>query len=183
MDRIIVFSLAVIAINIAVFLLVPAGDISLSFADFRPQALFLFQFMHFNATHLIENVAGLLLVALIAAELEMKFESFLVSYFVGVFIAVPMLAFFPDAIIAGNSTGIYSVLAAALVKARNFVPQKISLPLFAMFIFSLSIANFFMCGPCVNRLLKTDMFHFSGFASGIASRYRRTGAKRLLRCD
>jgi len=183
MNRILIFAFAIIAINMAAFAFFDSGQLSLSYSSLQIQNLFLFQFMHFSLTHLMENVVGLALVAAIAMELDMKFENFLKAYFVGVFIAVPVLLFFPGAIIAGNSTGIYSVLAATLVKAKNFVPQKITLPLFSVFIFSLSIANFFMCGSCISNLLKTDIMHFSGFASGVASRFRKSGSKRLLRCD
>ncbi|MFQ6009752.1 MAG: rhomboid family intramembrane serine protease [Candidatus Aenigmatarchaeota archaeon] len=181
MNKIVIFTLAVVLINIACFFTLSADVFALSFTDFQVYQLLSFQFMHFSLLHLVENIIGLAFVAGIAVELDMKFESFLMVYLLAVFIAVPVLSFFPGAVIAGNSTGIYGVLAATLSKARNFISQKITLPLFTVFIFSLSIANFFMGGVALNNVLKTDIFHFSGFASGTVARLQRRRVKRILR--
>lgn len=182
MNRIIPFTFAVILINIVAFFTLSSDLFALSFDNFQLYQILTYQFMHFSLMHLVENIIGLVLVAGIAVELDMKFENFLLVYLLAVFVAVPVLMFFPGAAIAGNSTGIYGVLAATLAKAKNFVPQKITLPLFTAFIFSMSILNFFMCGPlCVSKVVKTDIFHFSGFTSGVMARLRGKKSKRILR--
>ena len=132
LNKIFLFVTAVALINAIMFTADPGASFALSLADFNAIDLLMYQFNHFDSLHLIENLLGLVFTAALAIELEMKPEDFIFAYFVGVFIAVPLLFGFASGSIAGNSTGIFGALAATLLRARKFVPLYLSYPLFPL---------------------------------------------------
>jgi membrane associated rhomboid family serine protease len=156
-------------------------DFSLGLLRNEPWRFVTFQFVHLNSLHLIENVVGLLVVGILAAELDVDFRKFLMVYVLSVFIVVAAMAlFYPSAVVAGNSTGIYGLLALCAIRSRKLVPLKLSLPLFLFFIFSMSIMSMFSCGMCIPSFLKGEVFHFSGFTAGIALGMSQGIRKRLF---
>ena len=184
MDRILLFVLVICLVNFLVFLFVPnSSPYTFNLDSFlrEPWRLFTFQFFHINIFHLLENAVGFIFIALIAIELEINFKNFLFIYSLATFIVIlPLLLVFPFDIVAGNSTGIYGVLALCLIKARKLVSLKITLPLVVISIFSLSIFNFILRSTFV-PLFKGEFFHFIGFFSGIAlSLIPKAKAKYLL---
>ena len=68
--------------------------------------------------------------------------------------------------IAGNSTGIFAILAAALIKANDYVPIRYSLP--GVFVFMVAASSAFNCYNCGFSLSGSDVFHLAGFISGAA---------------
>ena len=141
--------------------------VSCSIGMVNPFNIFFFQFSHFDVLHLIENLLGLVFTAALAIELDMKHDDFILAYFAGVFIALPLLFVFPGAAVAGNSTGIFGALAVSLLKARKMVSVYLTFPLAALFIFSLTITSV-MSGNFALSVLKADIFHFAGFLAGAA---------------
>jgi len=169
---IILFVAIIIALNIFAFYSAPSEQFDFSADTTEIWRVVTFQFFHFDGMHLLQNVLGLALTAALAMEIGLNFREFTTVYFVGIFIAIPIAFLFPQAAIAGNSTGIYAVLAASLIKARKLIPQYITLPLFGIFIFSNSLASLLSCGQdCLNGIFKTDFFHFFGFATGAGAEY------------
>lgn len=171
MDRILLFVLVICLVNIFIFLFMPNSShytFNLDSSLREPWRLFTFQLFHINIFHLLENVIGFIFIALIAIELEIDFKEFLFIYSLVTFIVIlPILFVFPFDIVAGNSTGIYGVLALCLIKARKIVSLKITLPLVVISIFSLSILNFILYSTFMS-FFKVDFFHFIGFLSGIS---------------
>lgn len=166
LDKILLFVAAVSVINV-LFFFGSAEPVSCSMTTVAPVNLLFFQFSHFDVLHLLENLLGLIFTAALAIELDMRVEDFLFAYFAGVFIALPMLFVFPGAAIAGNSTGIFGALAAALLKAKRMIPLYVTYPLAILLIFSISLTSI-VTGNLALSALKTDIFHFVGFLAGAA---------------
>ena len=186
MEKILLFVFAVISVNILVFFLIPNSSIFMfNLNDFvrEPWRYLTFQFFHTNTLHLIENIVGLLFVGFLAKELDISFKTFLIVYFVSVFIIpIPLSIIFSQSTVAGNSMGIFGVLGFALIKGRKLIPQKISIPMFLFFIFSLSIFKFVSCGMCYEEVFKSDAFHFCGFVCGVLVTFvPQPKAKQILR--
>jgi membrane associated rhomboid family serine protease len=170
MNKILLFALVICLVNVLVFLLIPSSSFTFNLNLFlrEPWRLFTFQFFHVDILHLLENVVGFIFIVFIATELEIDFKNFLLTYFLAVFVVfLPIMLVFPLATVAGNSTGIYGILALCLIKARKLISAKITMPLIAAFIFSLSIINFILCGMCFVTFFKGEFFHFSGFLIGM----------------
>ncbi len=170
MSKILLFVVLICLVNLFAFLLVPSFSYTFNLESFskEPWRFLTFQFFHVDIFHLIENIIGFIFISLIAIELSIDFKSFFLTYILSVFIVVlPIAVFFPLATVAGNSTGIYGILALSLIKSRKLVSTKITLPLILAFMFSLSITNFIQCGMCFIDFFKGEFFHFSGFLLGI----------------
>jgi len=170
MNKILLFVLVICLVNVLIFFFVPSSSFTFNIELFlsEPWRILTFQFFHVDVFHLLENVIGFIFIALIARELEIDFKNFLLVYYLAVFIVVlPIAVAFPLATVAGNSTGIYGILALCLIKSRKLVSAKITIPLIAAFIFSFSIVNFILCGMCFLTFFKCEFFHFSGFVTGI----------------
>jgi membrane associated rhomboid family serine protease len=184
-NKILLFSVAVCIINALMFLYIDKSDytFNLSLAASQPWRFITFQFFHVDIVHLMENVIGLLFVALIATELDIKFGSFLKVYLLSIFaVFLPISIVFPMAIVAGNSTGLYGLLALCLIKARKFVSSKVTLPIIVVLIFSMSALNLFLCGMCFLDFFQGEFFHFSGFLAGIGMSFMPAAKpRRMLR--
>ena len=168
--------MAAIALINVLFFFGSAEVYSLKLSELHVPDVLLFQFMHFDVLHLIENLLGLIFTAALAIELGMKVEDFALAYFVGIFVALPLLFVFPGVAIAGNSTGIFGALAASLLKARKMVSVYITYPLAILFIFSVSLTSI-ASGNFALSVLKADVFHFTGFLAGTAVSIRMRGNK------
>lgn len=169
-NRILLFVLVICLINVVIFLFVPISSYTLSFplSLEEPWRIFTFQFFHIDILHLLENVVGFIFVALIATELEISFKEFSFTYLLATFaVILPLMFFYPNATVAGNSTGIYGLLALCLIKSRKLVSIKITIPIIIALIFSLSILNFILCDMCFLYFFKGEFLHFSGFLVGI----------------
>jgi membrane associated rhomboid family serine protease len=169
-NKILLFAVLISLVNIILFFFVPSSyyTFNLSLSLNEPWRFFTFQFFHVDIFHLLENVAGLIFVAFIAVELDVDFKSFLSVYLLSVFVVfLPISLVFPLVTVAGNSTGIYGVLALCLIKARKLVSSKITLPIIIVFIFATSILNFALCEMCFLPFFSGEFFHFSGFLAGM----------------
>lgn len=166
-SRILEFALLISLINIIIFYTVPSDLLSLNLNNFQIWQLITFHFAHFSSVHLLQNIIGLAIASAVAVELKLDFRKFLLAYFFSIFIILPVLLFFPDSAIAGNSTGIYGVISVCLLKAGKFLQERITIPIFIVFIFFLSISSFITCGNCALKFFKTDIFHFAGFLGGL----------------
>ncbi len=165
------FAAAVAALDVVLFLSVPAPGLSLSLTDFAPIALLSFPFVHFDYLHLVENLVGLILTAALAIELDVSPRNFIIAFFAGAFIAVPLLALFPTATIAGSSTGIFGSLAAALARAHGFIRMKYSYPAVVVFVFGMFAFNWFSCAECAIVISRAEIFHLAGFGAGAAATF------------
>lgn len=185
LNKILLFALLICAVNILVFFFIPDSSFTFNLDLFlkEPWRILTFQFFHVDALHLIENVVGLAFIAFIALELNIDFKGFLLTYVLAVFaVVLPISLVFPLATVAGNSTGIYGVLALCLLKSRKLISTKITMPLIVAFMFSLSIVNFILCGLCFIDFFKGEFFHFSGFLSGIGLSFMpKAKPKHILR--
>jgi len=177
LNKILPFVAAVALINVLFFFGAPE-TYALSLNELHTTDIILFQVSHFDLLHLIENLLGLVFTAALAIELDMKVEDFMLAYFVGIFVALPLLFVFPGAVIAGNSTGIFGALAASLMKARKLVSVYVTYPLAVLFIFSFSITSA-VSGNFALSVLKTDVFHFAGFLAGAAISISTYGHKNI----
>lgn len=188
MNKILLFVFAVISVNTLFFLFVSDSSIFMfNLNDFmrEPWRYLAFQFFHTNTMHLVENIVGLLFVGFLARELDIGFKTFLIVYFLSIFmIPIPLSIMFPQSTVTGNSTGIFGILGLTLIKGRKLIPQKISIPIFLFFIFSLSIFKFISCGMCFEEFFKSDAFHFFGFICGVLmTRMPAPRVKHVLRFD
>lgn len=163
-NKIALFVAAITAINVLVFFLVPVDEVALSFPDFGAEDILLFPFAHFNVFHLMENLIGLVLTAALAIELDVGTGRFMLAYFLGAFVAVPMLLLFPGAAIAGNSTAIFGALAVSLYRAKGMISYRVTYPIVTLFILGVSIISSFEAGQLVAA--RSDIFHFAGFMAG-----------------
>ena len=166
-NKILEFVLLITIINIFVFYTISTESPSLSLNNPNPWGFVTFQFTHFNLTHLLQNIIGLIITAVVAIELKLGFKDFLLAYFLSIFLILPLLMLFPNSVIAGNSTGIYGVIALSLMKANKFFSDKITIPIFIALIFSFSMSGFITCGSCALNFFKADIFHFVGFLGGL----------------
>lgn len=170
MNKILLFVIVVCFVNVLLFFIISNSSAYMfNFKDFikKPWTFFTFQFFHPETIDLIGNVVGLVFVGLIAIELGVNFKNFLVAYFLSIFLVViPMLTAFPDVTVAGNSMGIYGVLALSLLTGRKLISERITMPLILFFIFSVTIANFIYSGIWYEKFFRTDFFHFFGFIFG-----------------
>jgi membrane associated rhomboid family serine protease len=169
-SRILLFVALVCTVNAFVFFYIPSSDytFNLNLALSEPWRFFTFQFVHVDMYHLLENVIGLAFIALVAIELDINFKEFFPVYILSIFIVIlPITVAFPLATVAGNSTGIYGLLALCLIKARRLVSSKITLPVILVFMFSTSISNLVQCGSCFLQFFEGEVFHLSGFLAGM----------------
>jgi len=184
-NKILLFAALICLVNVIVFFFVPSSyyTFNLSLSLTEPWRFFTFQFFHVDVFHLLENMAGLIFVAFIAIELDVDFKSFLSVYLLSVFVVfLPVILVFPLATVAGNSTGIYGILALCLIKSRKLISSKITMPLLTALIFSFSILNFILCGMCFLTYFKGEFFHFAGFTVGILANFLPTPKpKHILR--
>jgi membrane associated rhomboid family serine protease len=184
-NRILLFALLICIVNIMVFTFVPSSEytFNLYLASSQPWRFLTFQFFHVDIYHLLENVIGLLFIAMVAIELSIDFKLFLPVYALSVFaVFLPMAIAFPLATVAGNSTGVYGVLALCLIKARKLVSSKITIPIIFAFMFSASITNFALCGMCFLNFISGEIFHMAGFVAGAFASFMRVSApKRILK--
>jgi len=88
---------------------------------------------------------------------------------------------FSDVTVAGNSTGIYGVLALSLLRGRKLISGKITIPLVFVSIFLLSIVSFISCGICYEKFFKSEFFHFFSFVYGTLTSYSLLEIKHILR--
>jgi len=160
------FAAAVAVLDVVLFFAVPAADTALHLVGFHPQDLLTFAFAHFDSYHLIENILGLVMTAALAIELEVSPKTFMLAFFAGILVAVPMLLPFPTATIAGSSTAIFGALAATLAKAHGFIPVKYSYLLVVLFIVGMSVMNSASCDTCALGMMRSEVFHLAGFAAG-----------------
>jgi len=185
MNKILLFVLIICLVNVLVFLLIPSSSFTFNLNLFlrEPWRILTFQFFHVDIFHLLENVVGLMFIAFIAIELDVDFKSFLSVYLLSVFVVfLPIILVFPLSTVAGNSTGIYGVLALCLIKSRKLISSKITVPLLTALIFSFSILNFILCGMCFLTYFKGELFHFVGFTVGILANFLPTPKpKHILR--
>jgi membrane associated rhomboid family serine protease len=183
-NKILLFALLICSINIMLFFLVPSFGYTLNLSQSlsEPWRFLTFQFFHVDIIHLLENVIGMLFIALIAIELNIDFKSFFMVYFISVFIVIlPITVFFPMSTVAGNSTGVYGLFALCLVKARKLIPSKITVPIMFLFIFSNSIFNYTQCGYCFLQFFSGEMFHLTGFLAGMTLTLANSKPKSLLK--
>ncbi len=181
-SEIITISLAVSIIVIAIFFLVPNALQNLSFSGklfFKGEIwrIITFNFVHLDIVHLIGNVIALTIITLLALEIGLKGEYFLLLFFISsMAIALIEGIFFPALIIAGASLGIYSVLGGISISGRRIIPIYVFIPLIALSIF---LNQVFLD----SLVLLQSVFHFFGFLSGIVLYYsiiKYVGRRKIL---
>ena len=170
MYKILAFVVIVCIINACAFYILPANDFMLT-KDFlsHPERILTFQFFHVSFLHLIENIIGFLLVGFIATEINLGMRDFLLAYYSSIFIVVPLaLLIASEYPLGGNSTGIYGVLSIALFRSRKLIPLKVTVPLFTIMMFPVTLTNLTKYDFYSNKILQSEFYHFAGFLAGAA---------------
>ena len=116
-----------------------------------------YQFTHLNEVHLIENMVGVVLAALLALELSVSTKKFALTYFTGGSIAILPLWFASPFIALGASAAIFAIFGflSLAIKKINITPWWIVV--FFIIITSASMAF----------NVKQGLAHLSGFVYGI----------------
>lgn len=158
---------AIFAIDIAAFFLIAQSLSLFSFSGqtffAQPWGLLTFPFAHVDFSHLFENILALLVIGVLAFELELKGKELACCFLLsGISIALSSAFLFADLLIAGSSLGIYAVVGALSIKGSNFVSKKILIPVFA--------ASILFCPTCMSNQAQMA-FHFAGFLAGIGIFY------------
>ncbi len=146
-----------------------------------------FNFTHINFIHLIENIIALVVAALLAYELDLRGNYFIIAFLLSaVTIALAEAMFFPLIIIAGASLGIYAILGSVSVKGSNFFPRSALIIMFVASIFLGYVINLITCTDCVNKnIFIQSIFHFFGLLAGMLTfyfylQYQKSTKKSLL---
>lgn len=169
----------IVVISSIVFFLVPNSLTLFSFSgetffNWELWRLITFSFTHVNLNHLVENVVAIGITSFLALEFGLTGKYFLYCFLLSsILVALTEAFLFPAIIIAGASLGIYAILGALSIKGSNFIPKYILVPLLGLSVFVKYLFSAFSMD-----LLKQSLFHFSGFASGIAILYLFTKLKR-----
>jgi membrane associated rhomboid family serine protease len=166
LNNILLFVAVIAVVNVLVFYASPQPFV-IAADSINPANLLLFQVSHFDVMHLLENLLGMVFTGALAIELDMRPSDFALAYFVGIFVAIPLLFIFPGAVVAGNSTGIFGALGATLFKARKMISAYVTFPLAALFIFSITLVSI-VSGAFALSAFNADFFHFAGFLAGAA---------------
>ena len=169
-SEIITFSLAIFVLSVIGFFAIPGAQDLWSFQGgqfFKGEIwrIITFNFVHLDILHLIGNIIALLITTLLAMEIEMKSQYFIMLFFVSsIVLALVEGIFFPFLVIAGASLGIYSMLGGVSVEGRRLIPIYVFVPLV---ILSILLNQFFNDTSTIIQ----GLFHFFGFLSGILLYY------------
>lgn len=126
--------------------------------------LFSFPLAHVSSVHVLENVIGLLVVSLLAYELDFHTKSFFWVFLLsGIVVALVSGSLFPFLFIAGASLGVFSIFGALSVRSSAFLPRYV-LPLF----FGVIIFLNFVFNVLVGGSLAQPAYHAAGFVAGAA---------------
>jgi len=167
MNKIFAIFIGMLLAFLAVFVLVPQAVSMLGYSGeaFLGGDLWRivsFPLAHVSMAHLLENIVGLLIIVLLAYELELTALEFsLVFALSGIAVAFIGGLFVPYLVIVGSSLGIYSLFGALSFKPQDFVPKYLFLTVFGIIIF-LNIAYNIYSGKEVVQ----PAYHAAGFAAG-----------------
>ncbi len=168
MKKILVFSLALILIYVGVFF-VPGRVERLSLMPDKITEAWRFltySFVHLDIMHLIENIAGLTLIALIAVELRIALGDFSSVYLSSGFLSVIPLWFMMSFTALGASNAIFGGFGLISQETRKFgVKVWIIILIATLLIF---MKSFFAIGTGeFSSAIKQSLSHFFGFMFGI----------------
>ena len=127
---------------------------------------------HLNGRHLIENLIGALIIAIIATELKIEW-----GYFIAVYLAAGFLAVLPVWIVwqfiaLGASTAIAGGFGLVSRETPKYnLNSRFVITIVVLFIFTGTILNFFSMDRSASLAinLRQDVSHFAGFLFGIAA--------------
>jgi len=180
----IISSLIVITLSLAVFFAFPQAVDTLAFSGetfFAGELwrLLTFPFVHVNLSHLLENIAALVIITILGFQMGLNGKQFL-ACFVGasLLIAITEAPLLPTLLIAGASVGILSVSGFLSLRGKKYIPAFILIPLFILPVVFQFIFNIFRQGTSF-ILTMGLLLHIAGFVLGILFFF----ARRLLRKD
>ena len=133
---------------------------------------FTYPFTHLNGKHLIENIIGAILIAIIATELKIEF-----SYFIAIYLAAGFLAVLPvwvvwQFIALGASTAVFGGFGLVSKETPKYNMNIVFVILIILAFTFISSIFRFLSGGVDNQFIqsfKQDVSHFAGFLFGIAA--------------
>ena len=128
--RFIMLPAGLLAAIVAVFLLVPNAIIWFAFSGKSFLAgelwrIFTYPFVHYNVEHLIENALALVVVSLLAYEIEMTAWQYVLAFTASwLLVAAVDTVLFPAIVIVGASAAIYAVYGSFAMKGSSFIHRS-----------------------------------------------------------
>jgi len=136
---------------------------------------FTYMFAHLNLAHLMQNIFGIMLAAVIAIELKTLFADFSSVYFgSGIFAVLPLWAIMQFTAL-GASAAVYGVYGLMSIEVKKYVNPVYIIPIFIFVIFIESAFT-----PKKGFAIEQALSHFSGFAFGMFSFAIISGLKQIL---
>ncbi len=127
-----------------------------------------YSFVHFNLTHLFENLVGLLLVGIIAFELGTSSNNYISTYFSSAIFSILPLWLLVSFVAAGSSAIVYALFGFVIFGIKKFdMPLSFIFVVALLTVFGQSIYYFIGGGRDLSPTVIQDLAHFSGLIFGI----------------
>lgn len=172
MNKILVFAAILAAVYIMAFF-IPARVERFSLDPEKSSELWRFltyPFIHLDLMHLLENIAGLCLVAFIAVELKTAFSDFSGAYLSSGFLSVIPIWIILAFTALGASNAIFGVFGLISQETKKYhISSLLIFAVISIVIFLNSIISFFSYGVSEQFMVSSSqsIAHFSGFVFGI----------------
>ena len=173
MNKIIIFAIILVTIYASVFFIPQRVD-KLALIPGKSMEVWRFvtySFVHLNLRHLVENIVGLGLIAVIAFELNVAFSDFSSSYMASSLLSVIPIWLILSFTTLGASNAIFGGFGLISQETRKYkMNGLIIFIVLTALIFAGSISNFFSYGFGSEEFafaIKQSLSHFSGLIFGI----------------
>jgi membrane associated rhomboid family serine protease len=125
--------------------------------------IFVFPFIHLSNLHMIENLAVLFVLILIAIHLDLKFRHFLGIFLIANFlVGILGSVIWPYKIIVGSSIGLFALFGALAMKAKAYLSPKWSISIFLV-LMGLNVVYKLYAGESIIQ----EVYHSAGLLVGI----------------
>ena len=167
-QRIMVYA-AIAVVTSVIAYLIPEALASMAFSGelfFGSQELWRlisFPFAHIGTMHLLQNVIAISIITYIGHEIDLRSDIYLGAFLIVSFVTALITGLLlPAMLIAGLSLGIYAIFGSVSVKAANFIPKKVLLPILAIAILLEPLLSLGDSGS-----MRSSAFHLIGFFGGM----------------
>ena len=173
MNKVLIFAIVLAIVYISVFF-IPGRVEKLALDPEKDGEVWRFAtypFTHLNARHLIENVVGLGLIALIAFELKTAFSDFSSTYLSSGFLSVIPVWLIMSFTALGASNAIFGGFGFISQETKKFkINGWVIVALLTGLVFMKAVINYFSFGSGSEEFafaFKQGLAHFSGLVFGI----------------